>query len=36
MKSISQPFMETLWNETDSLIYVDFYILVTTTLNLTR
>jgi hypothetical protein len=28
--------METLRNETDSIIYVDFYILVTTAANLTR
>jgi hypothetical protein len=32
----SWPLMETQWNETDSSTYRDFYILVTTRMNLIR
>jgi len=34
--STSRPFTETLWNETDSIMYLEFYILVTIKMNLTR
>ena len=34
--STSWPFMETLWNETDSITYLDFYMWVTIKMKLTR